>query len=378
MEGPSGGDMHLSERLLADSGAQQVEAAMNGEIIVDPLQAGHGLRGESQAAQYRDTPFAVGFMVQLAMVFFLAIFWGLGSLKQEETISTDDETGTDTLSLWGFFFLLFLVSTSSIGIAAMSLDFMTTHAEHLMQAALMVSCVVLGAVVVLLFANDSSGFGFCWLFVLICTGLYAYSVQRRIPFASANLRTALSAIQMNYGVCMLAYAVAAVANLWVVIWLLAFLGVAFRSSSCTDGSCEMHMNPVAFFVLLLSYFWTSQVLQVSGNARSRPSHASCISNWFHSVLLLSECDSCHRQWCDWNVVVCSTGGSKCLLSCHYGLVFTSNNLFLWKHLLWKFVGSDHSNPGANCTQYPPTATEQLDFMHPGMSAPLPSTDWPIL
>jgi hypothetical protein len=265
MEDPKGGDTHLSDRLLADDfGAQQeVEAAMNGEIIVDPLQAGHGLRGESQTAQYRDTPFAVGFIAQLFVVFFFAVFWGLGSLKQEETISDDDGPGTDTLSLWGFFFLLFLVSSSSIGIAAVSLDFMTSHAEHLMQAALMVSCVVLGAVVVLLFANDSPGFGFGWLFVLICAGLYAYSVQRRIPFASANLRTALSAIQMNYGVCMLAYGVAAIANLWVVIWLLAFVGVAFRSSTCADGSCDMHMNPVAFFVLLLSYFWTSQVLQVS-------------------------------------------------------------------------------------------------------------------
>jgi len=199
--------------------------------------------------------------VQLVVVFFLAVFWGLGSLKQEETINADTDADTDTLSLWGFFFLLFLVSTSSIGIAATSLDFMTSHVEHLMQAALMISCVILGSVVVLLFVNDSPGLGFCVLFVLICTGLYAYSVQRRIPFASANLRTALSAIQMNYGVCMLAYAVAAVANLWVVVWLLAFLGVAFRSSTCADGSCEMHMNPVAFILLLLSYFWTSQVLQ---------------------------------------------------------------------------------------------------------------------
>lgn len=280
----TGGETYLSERLLAtdheassSSEARQVEAAMMaaGDIIVDPLQAGHGLRGESQTPQYRDTPFAIGFLVHLAVVFFLAIFWGLGSLKQDETITADDNdnhdpNGTDTLSLWGFFFLLFLVSSSSIGIAAASLDFMTNHAEHLMQAALMISCVVLGAVVVLLFANDSPGFGFCWLFVLIFTGLYAYSVQRRIPFASANLRTALSAIQTNYGVCMLAYAVAAVANLWVIIWLLAFLGIAFRSSSttCTDGSCDMHMNPAAFGFLLLSYFWTSQVLQVSGNAES--------------------------------------------------------------------------------------------------------------
>lgn len=71
------------------------------------------------------------------------------------------------------------------------------------------------------------------------------------------------------------------------------------------------------------------------------------------------------------------GGSKCLFPCHHGLVLTSNNLLLGKHLLWKSVGGDHSNPGTNCTQYSPTATEQLDFMHPGMSTPFPSTNWSI-
>lgn len=258
MNEPKVDDDNLSERLL---NPHMEDAMMAGEIIVDPLQAGRGMRGENQTPQYRDTPFALGFIAQLFVVTFLAIFWGFGSLRQKETNSDTQET--ETVSLWGFFILLILVSSASIGIAAAALDFMTNHAEQLIQASLVVSCVTLGAVVVLLFANGAPGFGFCWMFVLICTALYAYSVQRRIPFASTNLKTALSAIQTNYGVCVLAYIVAAAANVWVVLWILAFLGVAFRSSACADGSCDMHMNPVVFLLMLLSYYWTSQVLQVS-------------------------------------------------------------------------------------------------------------------
>lgn len=258
MNEPKVDDDNLSERLL---NPHMEDAMMAGEIIVDPLQAGRGMRGENQTPQYRDTPFALGFIAQLFVVTFLAIFWGFGSLRQKETNSDTQET--ETVSLWGFFILLILVSSASIGIAAAALDFMTNHAEQLIQASLVVSCVTLGAVVVLLFANGASGFGFCWMFVLICTALYAYSVQRRIPFASTNLKTALSAIQTNYGVCVLAYIVAAAANVWVVLWILAFLGVAFRSSACADGSCDMHMNPLVFLLMLLSYYWTSQVLQVS-------------------------------------------------------------------------------------------------------------------
>lgn len=355
MDDSPGADPKLSERLLEDDSAaqqQQLDDVMAGEIIVDPLQAGHGLRGETQTPQYRDTPFAAVFLVQLFVVFFLAVFWGFGSLKQDEVVNADDAPVDDTLSLWGFFFLLFLVSSSSIGIAAASLDFMTSHAEHLMQASLMISCVVLAAVVVLLFANDSSGFGFCWLFVLICTGLYAYSVQDRIPFASANLRTALSAIQTNYGVCMMAYGVGMAANLWVVIWLLAFLGVAFRSSTCTDGSCDMHVSTISFVLLLLSYFWTSQVLQVSNRRECapQPSVASLItfSSCCHCSFL--ECDPCDRQRSDWNLVVCTTRGPECFLSCHSGLVLEGHDILVRQHLLWKSIGGHHSGPGADRTQ----------------------------
>lgn len=259
MEEPKDEDTNLSQRLLEP---HIDDALMTGEIVVDPLQAAHGQRGENQTAQYRDTPFALAFLAQLAVIFFLAIFWGFASLRQKEEETTDNTDENDTVSLWGFFCLLFLVSSASLAIASATLDFMTNHAEHLMQASLIGSCIILGVVVLLLFSNDSPSLGFCWLFVLICTGLYAYSVQRRIPFASANLKTALSAIQTNYGVCIVAYAVAAMANLWVVLWFLAILGVAFRSSSCSDGSCDMAMNHVVFLLMLLSFYWTSQVFQV--------------------------------------------------------------------------------------------------------------------
>jgi hypothetical protein len=105
---------------------------------------------------------------------------------------------------------------------------------------------------------------FFWLFMLVLTCLYSYSVWHRIPFAAVNLRTALSAIQTNYGVCMLAYGVAMLANVWVIFWILAFLGVSYKEStgtSCEDGYCKVNVDPISFVLLIISYYWTSQVLQ---------------------------------------------------------------------------------------------------------------------
>lgn len=266
MEDPKFGETNLSERLLGD---EESPSPNNNnevdEIIVDPIQAGHTLRGEAQTAQYRDTPFALAFLGHLVVVLCLSFFVGLPAMFGSEEDRRNVQ-GYD-FHIWGFYFLLVVVSTLSIGVASVSLDFMIHHGESMMQIALMASCVVLGADIVLLFMNGSPGLGFLGLFVLICTGLYAYSVQRRIPFAAANLRTALSAIQTNYGVCMVAYAVAVAANFFVVLWVLAFAGVAFKVGGHgfeegQHGEFDFNLNPFLVTFMILSYYWTAQVLQV--------------------------------------------------------------------------------------------------------------------
>jgi Plasma-membrane choline transporter len=261
MGNPVVGDRDLTEQLLAG----EIEEDDVGEFIVDPLQAGVGLRGETQTAQYRDAPFALAFTGHLVVVLCMAVFWGFPAMFSSEK---DRHAVPDhDFHIWGFYFLLILVSTLSIGLASLALDFMINHGESMMQIALMASCLVLGAETVLLFLDGSPALGFLVLFVLICSGLYAYSVQRRIPFAAANLRTALSAIQTNYGVCMVAYAMAAAANLFVVFWILAFAGIAFKDgdygwSEDGQGQLDFKLNPYLLMFMILSYYWTAQVLQV--------------------------------------------------------------------------------------------------------------------
>lgn len=267
---------NLSERLLGsdveefDPMAQQ---SAPGEIVVDPLQAGQGLRGENQTPEYRDAPFAIGFVAHLVVVLYLSFSWGIGALKQDDTTGsyqTDDDKpaynpndGDDSVSLSGLLWLCLLTSLVSIGISAASLELMTRHAEQLIQISLITSCGILGLIVIFMFANQAAlGIAFFMLFWLVFTGWYAYTVWNRIPFAAANLQTALSAIQTNYGVCLLAYVIAFVANIWLLLWSLAFIGVSYKESTCQDGVCQSNMDPFSFFLLVISYHWTNQVLKV--------------------------------------------------------------------------------------------------------------------
>jgi hypothetical protein len=115
-----------------------------------------------------------------------------------------------------------------------------------------------------LLGTGAQELGFMVLLILVLTVLYAQSVWQSIPFAAANLNTALSAIQTNQGVCGIAYGVALVANLWVLIWALAMTGASYnhRNTICNNGVCQSHLNFFVAFFLILSYFWTAQVLKV--------------------------------------------------------------------------------------------------------------------
>jgi hypothetical protein len=253
-----------------------------GEIVVDALHAAHGLGGETQAPQYRDVPFAIAFLLHLLVVLYFAFFQGLGSLTQERTYNgingttsgnsgNDDkpaysptDTPSSSVSLWGLVWLTLLTSLMSLGIASASLKLLTRHAEQMIQISLIGSCFMFGFLFLTLLGDGAEELGFMLLLVLVLTALYAHSVWHSIPFAAANLNTALSAIQTNQGVCGIAYSVALMANVWVLIWGLAMTGASFNhtSTTCKDGVCQSNLNFFVALFLILSYFWTAQVLKV--------------------------------------------------------------------------------------------------------------------
>jgi hypothetical protein len=217
--------------------------------VMDPLP----LRAEAQQPEYRDAPFAVAFVLHLVLVLSLAARWGWQALRWNHNLS-------------GLLWLCGGTSLIGMSLAAGSLRLVSYHAETLIQGSLIVSACFMATSVVAFWGDGLTMMGVVWSVMLLLTVLYARAVWHRIPFAAANLRTALSAVETNAGVCVLAYAVALVANVWVVLWCMAFVGVAFRESNCnSDGDCldnsSSHMHAISIVLLVLSFHWTSQVLK---------------------------------------------------------------------------------------------------------------------
>jgi hypothetical protein len=240
------------------------------DFSMDPSQINSSLplRAEAQQPEYRDAAFAIAFVFHIVVVLFLAFGWGVSALShsnEDPTATTandhNDDMDESSVSLTGLLWLCFLTSLASIAISAVSLQIMTHHAETLIQSSLIASCCFMGLLVVAFFLEGLTWMAIFWLVMLVVTAWYSYLVWPRIPAAAANLRTALSAIETNAGICVVAYGMAFVANLWVVVWCLALVGVNFKESSCTNGVCQNQMNAFSIVLLLLSYHWTSQVIK---------------------------------------------------------------------------------------------------------------------
>jgi putative effector of murein hydrolase LrgA (UPF0299 family) len=119
--------------------------------------------------------------------------------------------------------------------------------------------------------------GFCFHIIVCNSTIYVFFVP-----AAINMVTAATAIKANLGVTLFAYIFTAAQVGWVFLWAIAFSGTLNQTYTCNDaGQCT---NPSygLLFLLLLSFYFTQQVLQscvhvtVAGTVgtwvRSRPKH----------------------------------------------------------------------------------------------------------
>jgi hypothetical protein len=88
--------------------------------------------------------------------------------------------------------------------------------------------------------------------------------QPRIPFATANMVTATTAIKGNLGVVFFAYLSAAMAIMWSIMWTLALIGILDKTECSVNALGEKVCNQpnyMVLFVFFLAYFFGHQVLQ---------------------------------------------------------------------------------------------------------------------
>jgi len=193
-------------------------------------------RPEQQPSGYRDVMWAVLFYAHLiAIITVITLNLQNGGFG---------EGGAYSGVLW----LVGITSLSTIALGSATLQFMMKFPVQLVQASLIMTVALSGVIAILGLLSGQMLAGILGVVFFAIGICYARAVWPRIPFAAANLNTALTAVKSNMGLSVIAYGMVLLAFGWSILWF-AGLGDSINNS-----------NTAIVFLLLVSYYWVHQVL----------------------------------------------------------------------------------------------------------------------
>eukprot|EP00548_Thalassiothrix_antarctica_P006690 CAMPEP_0194135602 /NCGR_PEP_ID=MMETSP0152-20130528/5702_1 /TAXON_ID=1049557 /ORGANISM="Thalassiothrix antarctica, Strain L6-D1" /LENGTH=558 /DNA_ID=CAMNT_0038831921 /DNA_START=51 /DNA_END=1727 /DNA_ORIENTATION=- len=247
--------------------------------------------GEVQNPMCRDLFFAILFVIQLLVVL---TFSGIGIVsassiinKYKDEFNTDDDTTHDdndpSFDGQNVAYFALLSIGSAIGISGgLMLLLLGPLANMMIQVTLLMGPITNFVASVLFFVYYNNVMMGCVTLVMCAFSVcYAYMVWRRIPFAAANIATAMEALHENKGIFPLAYLVTIVATVWVTLWAIAVANITiqhkdwiYTTVTCTNNNTDYTLSSpeetdctkitpggyAIFFGLLLNLYWTSQVI----------------------------------------------------------------------------------------------------------------------
>lgn len=220
-------------------------------------------KGTDQGNKFRDVGFAILYYIQLIIAIVLAGLYGPDVFENDDG---EEDTDVENDSVYGYVYVAAILGAVTIALTALVFSTMTRIANTLIKFSLILSCVLAGVAALALLASGAmlgGIIGLVFFAILLC---YARAVWPRIPFATANLVTAITAIRTNWGVVLVSFLMLVVSFGLTFIQAIAVAGVSKIKESCkTDevtGEEECtNSGGAAIFFLLICYFWTQQVMK---------------------------------------------------------------------------------------------------------------------
>jgi len=221
------------------------------------------VRGEVQPKQCRDPFFALLGVANFIAVAVIAIIFGRGTIDSligdDEAVEKDIEEGTD-VKLGGFFVLLGIVGGISVVVSGLMFLIMMAIPTILIKLSLIAVVAITGLAAVVSFIYGQLILGIVNLVFFAIGMCYARAVWNRIPFASANLKTACTSIKQNCGCIILSFLFVILSFALTFVWAIGTMGVFEKS--CPDGVCdEGKQNYGLYFVMVFILFFGHQIIQ---------------------------------------------------------------------------------------------------------------------
>ena len=268
-------------------------------------------KGEKQATRCRDPIFALLLYGNVAAIAVVAALYGQDAFQAFTT-------GGDYVP---YMYAILICSAFSVIFSGIMYLVMMRFPQTLIKSALIFVVVLSGVWAILAFVSGSfigGIFGVIFFLIGIC---YARAVWSRIPFATANLVTACTAIKANCGVTMEAYFFALVAFGWSLLWGVALFGVWEQTYRCTtnaQGVTTCDINYGYLFLLFLSYFFTHQVIQNTLQVSvvgAVGTYIAKLTAFLSELFVLTSYVSFSYLWWIRNLVVCTRGVWMLCIGC---------------------------------------------------------------
>ena len=216
------------------------------------------VKGVEQTRRCRDILFALLFCAQVAAIAYIGIRYSRDALHG---VGINDMRTEDHITTYRNFITVGCLSGAfAVATSALALLIMMAISRRLVQVALIFS-------IGMAFAWGTIGIGLSPRSFVPVTGIvalalsigYFFVVYDRIPFATANLRTALCGIRVNLGLVGVTFCFQAIALAVSIYYAFAGIGL-YDAILFGDLNLSGWTKVLAFVGVGLAYYWTYQVL----------------------------------------------------------------------------------------------------------------------
>jgi len=237
-------------------------------IVTDTAATGNTtspFETKKQPNQCRDPLFAGLFYVNIVVIGAIAAVFGSNPFNAE--VDNNNNNNNDDAVQYDytpFMQVAFLCGGIGIILTVAALNVLLCIPGILIKVALITNILLILATTAAAFYYGSAGFGVICLILFAITCCYTYCIWSRIPFATANLKTGCTAIKANCGVSFIAYIMVVASFAWTLLWTVTLMGVQDSIVTCEEVNGQQqctNINYLYLFFLLISYYFTHQVLQ---------------------------------------------------------------------------------------------------------------------
>lgn len=223
------------------------------------------VKGERQETKCRDPIFALLFYINVSAIAAVAFAYGLPAYQNIDGDNADGVNADGVNAYSGYIYAAAIAAVFSLLFSGLALGVMMAIPSFLIKTSLIFSVIITGIWAVFAFISGQIFFGIIGLVFFALSVCYARAVWPRIPFATANLITATTAVRNNLGITLIAYFFTALAVGWTILWTLSLVGLWDKTYSCTTNANNIttcsKANYGILFALFVAYFFTHQVLQ---------------------------------------------------------------------------------------------------------------------